>query len=276
MPIVLPKKIADMKESDSVFFVELYIMHAVTGDLYMAAFDVDIDWFIPNTTQKVTYVALPIQRGSIAKYDDDKIDNVDIQISDVTKEFSSALFNSFDLRGTMVDIIQIAYPDSLEDGSQYRSAFSGYIDSPSLDEASGVFKMSLMAIVPNVSNCRKLSLSCNAWFGDSEECGAVVSTHNGTVQMGSTQNVIYDSALQQAENYWKNGVITIGFESRKIKSSTAGNVVTEYPFFSIPPIGTSFSLQNGCDKSYADCNRHNNTRNFSGFPAIPFDIVVKS
>jgi hypothetical protein len=273
--ITLPQKLSDMKDDSSVFFVDLYVLHCTTGELYFAALDVDVPWFIPGTTTAVTYVAQPIQRGSLTQSTDDKVDNVDLQISDVSEAFRSVMFQSFDFRGTMVDIVQIAYPGSLTDGTQFKCVFHGYMDTPGLDESKGTFATTLMAVVPNMTSCRSLQLSCNAWFGDSEECGATVTTVAGTVATGSTQTVIYDATLVQGENYWKSGVITIGFESKKVMSSTAGSVTVNYPFYTAPSAGTSYTLENGCDQSYPDCVRHGNTVNFSGFKAIPFECVVK-
>ena len=274
--IVLPQKLADIKDDSSVFFVDLYILYTVTGTLYFAALDQDVQWFIPGTNTPVTYTAEPIERGDFSQSTDDIVDNVDIRISNVSEAFSSAMFQSFDFRGTDVDIIQIAYPGSLTDGTQYKHVFRGYIDTPALDEKTAIFTATLMSKVPNMESCRSLMLGCNAWFGDSEECGATVNTKTSTVGSESTQTVIYDSTRTEATDYWKSGVLTIGFESKKIISSTSGSVTVEYPFFTVPTQGTSYSITNGCDRTKVDCVRHGNLQNYSGFLAIPWEYGVKT
>jgi len=274
--IILPVQLSTMKDSSSVFFIDLYVIHTITGDLYFASSDEDIQWYIPKTTTPVTYTAQPIERGDFSQSTDDKIDNVDIKISNVSEAFSSAMYQSFDFRGTDVDIIQIAYPGSLGDSTAYKHVFQGYIDTPGLDESTATFTATLMAKVPNMEGYRTLGLSCSAWFGDPEECGKAQDTRLGTVAANSTQTIIYHSTDGTSDNYWKSGVLSIGFESKKITSSTATSITVEYPFFTVPTTGDGYSVNNGCDGSKADCIRHDNLRNYGGYPGIPWELVVKS
>ena len=272
--INLPSQISDMKDSSEVFFVDLYILHSVVGDLYFAALDVDVNWFIPGTTTPVTYVAMPVKRGSITYYDDDKISNIDIEISNITKEFSDILFSSFDFRGTMVDILQIAYPGSLTNGSQFRYAFYGYIDNPSLDESKGTFQATVVSVFPNMKPHRGLGLSCSAWFGDPEECGATKQTASGVVGQASTVDRIYVDGTSDLSE-WLHGTITVGFETKYIKSVGLGYVDLEYPFYS-SPVGKQFTATQGCDHSLADCKRHGNESSYGGFLGIPWEYTIKT
>jgi len=274
--IILPTTIADMKDSDSVFFIDLYVLKLISGTLYFSACDVDIDWYIPGTTTAVTYSAQPIEREVLKSTVDNRVDTTTIRISNATDEFTSALLQSFDFRGSDVEILQIAYPGSLSDPEAYNYRFLGYIDAPSLDMSKGTFEAQLKAKLPNLESCRTVMKSCNAWFGDSEECGATKVSITSTVATGSTQNVIYSAGLGQSDNYWKNGVITIGYESKKVISSTSGSVTVEYPFFSAPEIGTSFTIVTGCDKTQTDCSRWNNLANYSGFPSISLEYIIKT
>ena len=274
--ITLPQSLADMKDSSSVFFIDLYVLHLATGNIYLSACDTDVKWYIPYTGTPVTYIAQPIERGDFKQSVDDKVDNVDIRISNATDDFSSALFNSFDFRGSDVDIIQIAYPASLNDPLAFKHVFCGYMDNPSLDMKSATFQTSLKAKVPNMQSCRSLMLSCNAWFGDPDECGITLDSKTSTLAAECTQTIFYDSSRTEGTNYWKNGVVTIGFESKKVVSSANGSITVEYPFFSAPKVGTSYTVTNGCDKSKTDCIRHGNLQNYSGFMGIPFEYQVKT
>jgi hypothetical protein len=272
--IILPAKLSEMKDSDSVFFIDLYKLSFPTGNLYMCACDTDISFYIPGTSTPVTYMAQPIERGELTQTSDSKLDNVEIGISDASEAFLNALFDTYDFRGYDIDIYQIAYPGSLGNSDQYKWVFHGYIDSPSLDMSTATFKATLKAYMPNQISCRTFMSPCNAWFGDSEECGAYFDIKSGTVGVNSNQYVIYDPARIESGNYWKNGVITIGFESKRIISSSPGLIVVEYPFYNTPT-GT-YTIQNGCDHTQTDCIRHNNLLNYSGFPGVPYEYVART
>lgn len=275
--LILPQKLAEMKDSSSVFYVNLVILHFSTGDVYLAALDVDVQWFKPSTTTPATYLAVPLQLGTVTKYADDKVDNLELTISDVTKMFSSMLFNATDFRGTMVSVLQIAYPGSLTDGSQYKYLFYGYMDEPEFDESKATFKTTLCAVLPNMTCHRTLGLSCSAWFGDNDECGCGKTSMSGTCGENSSQNMIYSSSFTQQDNFWINGVITVDWEARKVVDNGNGWVKTEYPFYSTKMVGATFTIENGCDGSKADCIRHGNLQNYGGYLSIPTtELVIKT
>jgi hypothetical protein len=248
----------------------------VTGDLFMCANDVDIPWYIPYTSTPALYAAQPIKRGTLSQSTDDKIDNMSIEISNVTRQFSSALFQSFDFRGTKVDVIQIAYPVSIGVPGAFKHVFRGYIDTPGLNEKEGTFTATIMQEIPNMKSCRSLMLTCNAWFGDAEECGAQVTTMNNSVGVGSTQNIIYHANDYTQPDYFKSGTCSIGYESKKIIASTSTSITVEYPFFTVPATGLAVNYVNGCDRTHPDCIRHNNSQNFSGFLSVPFEFAIRS
>lgn len=274
--ITLPTALADTKDNSSVDFCDLYVIRTISGNMYICANDEDIWWYDPQTGTPVLYMAQPIQRGKLSQSTDDKIDNVDLQISNVTENFSSAMFQSFDFRGTMVDIYQIHRVNSIGEPTAYKYVFYGYIDVPALNESTGVFTCTLMQVIPNMESCRTFMLTCNAWFGDEEECGAEEKIVTSTVASRSTQNIINHANDNSPVDYYKNGVISIGYESKKIIASTSTSITVEYPFFSVPTVGTPIVYQNGCDRSYPDCLRHNNTKNFSGFKSLPSQLVIRA
>ena len=80
-----------------------------------------------------------------------------------------------------------------------------------------------------------------------------------------------------SNDYWKDGVISVKGESRLILSSSGNKVTIAYSFLQDDiQEGTQATLIRGCDKTKETCkNRFNNLRNFSGFPAIPFESVYR-
>ena len=88
------------------------------------------------------------------------------------------------------------------------------------------------------------------------------------VQSTASNNVTLDKS--HADNYWKDGVITVGGESRIIVQSS-GNTVTLNVNFVQDITGHSAMLRRGCNKTVDMCRTYNNMKHFSGFPAIPFE-----
>jgi Phage conserved hypothetical protein BR0599./Uncharacterized conserved protein (DUF2163). len=276
MSVVLPVTLANMKDKYEVFFVDVYVITLATGVLHYTNLDVPVEWYVPGTSTPMTYEPIPIQRGSLKQTLDNKIDNLTLTISDASNAFMNALLQSFDFRGSQVDIYQIAYPDSLSNKDAYKYVFSGYIDAPSLDMDKATFSTTLTQRMVNTEAGRIVGVNCNAWFGDSDECGATKGIKTSTVKSSSTQYVIYDNSITETAGYWKNGTITISYETKKILSSAVGSVTVEFPFYSTPTVGTSYTMSTGCDHTYTDCTRHNNTSNFGGFPAVALDYMIKT
>ena len=268
--IILPVSMAQAKEESDVFFIELYRCHLPTGTFYIAACDEEIVF------NGITFQPLPIQRGDITSTVDNKIDNVEIKIANVTQEFTTALYQGLDFRGSLVEIATILYPNSLTDSNIYRWTFVGTIDSPYFDGKE--FRATLKAQVPNMMvPTRKHQLSCNAWFGDPDECGATKIKVSGTMLSNSTQHVIRDNSINEGVNYWKDGIAEYNGEKRKIAKSESGNITLEYPFTYAVQGGAVYTRENGCDKTAVTCkNRHNNRQNYSGFLSIPFELVVRT
>lgn len=93
-----------------------------------------------------------------------------------------------------------------------------------------------------------------------EETLAVVSTASNNV----TLNKSYGT------NYWKDGVISVGGESRIIIQSSNDTVTLNVNFVQ-DITGHSATLRRGCNKTVEACRAYGNMRHYSGFPAIPFE-----
>jgi uncharacterized phage protein (TIGR02218 family) len=266
--IILPQKMSEMKDSDATFFIELYIVKLKTGTIYLAATDTDIIF------AGQTYMAIPFQRETIDRSMDNVIDTCEISLGDGDYDKLAYLSNGFDFRGADVTIFKISYPDSLEDDTIKSISFMGYINSCSYSD--GVFSFSLNTRLPNIEvPNRTCQLCCNSEFGDSE-CGISLEETNVELATGSTSsNILLPSTYET--NYWKDGVIFIKGESRLILSNEGNKIVVNYSFLqSDIKGGMEATLIRGCDKTKETCqNRFNNMKNFSGFPAIPFENVYR-
>lgn len=150
----------------------------------------------------------------------------------------------------------------------------GYINSCSYSD--GVFSFSLNTRLPNIEvPNRTCQLCCNSEFGDSE-CGISLEETKVELANGSTNsNILLPSTYET--NYWKDGVIFIKGESRLILSNEGNKIVVNYSFLqSDIKGGMEATLIRGCDKTKESCrDRFNNMKNFSGFPAIPFENVYR-
>ena len=265
--IILPQRMSQMKDSDETFFIELYKIELRTGALYLAATDTDI------TFAGQEFLAIPLQRETIDKSVDNVIDDCNISLGDGDYDKLAYICNGFDFRGCNVDIIRIAYPDSLTNPDIFSWVFSGYIDSPSYSD--GVFSCSLKTRMPNVNvpnrSCR---LCCNSEFGD-DECKMDLSLTEILLAQGSNKDKII-LPQDYPENFWKDGVISIKGESRIILSSSGVSVTINYSFLQDVQVGAKATLIRGCDKTKETCkSRYNNMKNFSGFPAIPWEAMYK-
>lgn len=266
---ILPVKMAEELQKNNPFVIALVRLYVKPSTLYLAICDEDI-MFAGNI-----YTAFPVEIGTLKQNSSSSVDDVTLEISNVDEVFSSALFNGYDFRGKTIEIIDIAYPSSLSDPTEFNYKFVATLDSPSLDESEKKFTVDCVASVPKIKPGRVTGLSCNAWFGDPDECGAIKGVASGTTQPGSNVHSIITQQTK-VDNYWADGSITVGDETRQIKNSTGNMVYLEYPFL-IDTLGKSYSIEQGCNKSQETCiNRFNNAVNFTGFIGIPWENVIKT
>lgn len=267
---ILPVSVAAEKEKFSVFFIELYTIHLIDRVVRIAACDRDILY------EDNVYYNFPIQRGEITTTVDPKINNVELKICDVKQEHILALFQGFDFRGRDVEIHRVIWSSDLDAPvpNSIMPVFSGEIDAPVFDNKE--FTATILVHAAKLSGPRRrCQLACNAArFGDQEECGYTKGTASGITQ-NISGTTIYDTLRTEEDNHWKDGIITIGYEYRKIISSASGELTVDFPFGS-DVLGQSYSIEQGCDKTFNRCKEYNNRTNFSGFPSIPWEIVIKT
>lgn len=258
--ITLPVSMAKAKESGNPFFIELYILQLRDGVMRIAATDENI---LYNNEE---YTAVPFQRGEVTTSMDNLTDSCEVSLGDCSYELLKYVIEGFDFRGCNALIFRIQYPDSLKDPSIVQPVFSGYIDEPSY--TNGEFSCKVKSRIPEIE-CpnRNFLMACNSEFGD-EECGMSLAEETLTVQSVASNIVTLDKSHDK--NYWKDGVISVGGESRIITESNE-NIITLNVNFVQDITGHSATLRRGCNKTVEACRAFGNMKHYSGFPAIPFE-----
>lgn len=255
---------AEMKEKADTFFIELYAIKLRTGMTYIAACDEDIEY----NGQK--FLAVPFRRESMVRSMDNITDSCKISLSDVDYGLLAYVMQGFDFRGCECTVLRIQYPDSLKDPSIVQLMFTGFVDEPAFE--GGVFTCTIMSRFPEIeAPNRGYQLSCNSEFGD-EECKMSLSEETAKVVKADGRVLTVDRDFP--ENLWICGVCSVAGESR-IVSASKDNTLTLNVNFIQPMEGKEVTLQRGCDKTHEMCKRLGNAKNFSGFPAIPFESVYR-
>lgn len=258
--ITLPVSMAKAKESGNPFFIELYILQLRDGVMRIAATDENI---LYNNEE---YTAVPFQRGEVTTSMDNLTDSCEVSLGDCSYELLKYVIEGFDFRGCNAMIFRIQYPDSLKDPTIAQPVFAGYIDEPSY--SNGEFTCKVKSRLPEIE-CpnRNFRMACNSSFGD-EECGMSLAEETMSVVSTASNTVTLDKSY--STNYWKDGVISVGGESRIITESN-GDTITLNVNFVQDITGHSATLRRGCNKTVEACRAFGNMKHYSGFPAIPFE-----
>jgi phage-related protein len=266
MALNLPVMLAQAKEADAIFMVELYVLYLKTGNLYFCAADQDIVYKGQN------YLAIPLERDKYTASSESTVDACTLRVSNFDDSFTSALYSGTDFRGCLCDIFQIKYPEALQDTSLIKPIMRGYLDAPILKQKGATFEVQVKSQVPNLSNARTFQLSCNSTYADQESCFANKDVQSGICQAGTTQGtIVIERAM--SDKYWNNGIIRCRYESRMIESSQDNVISLHYPFSFVP---TDYTIERGCDKSWASCQDHGQQTYYSGFIAIPNELIIRS
>jgi uncharacterized phage protein (TIGR02218 family) len=119
--------------------------------------------------------------------------------------------------------------------------------------------------------------NCDAKLGDAR-CGVDLDalTVSGTVTAVTSRQAFTDSALAQAEHYFRYGLVTwLTGENAgarmEVKAFAAGLVTLQLPMIGDIAIGDTFEISPGCDKvRTGDCiSKFDNAINFRGFDLVP-------
>lgn len=258
--VILPVEMQKAKESNNPFFIELYVLNLRDGVMRIAACDENI---LYNNEE---YTAVPFQRGEIEASMDNLTDECEVTLGDCSYEMLQYVIQGFDFRGCEAMVFRIQYPDSLTDPSIVQPIFAGYIDEPSYQD--GEFTCKIKSRLPEIE-CpnRNFRVACNSAFGDAE-CGMSLAEETMSITAVNGNTVTLEKSHDA--NYWMNGVITVGGESRIISRSSGNTVMLNINFVQ-NIVGKSATLRRGCDKTVDMCRKYGNMRHYSGFPAVPFE-----
>lgn len=262
---ILPVSMQLAKEQSSSFFIELYNIHLKTGTIRICNCDEVI------TFAGYEFYPVPVERGNIKTSVDSKIDNVDLKIADADNSKVAVLMQGFDFRGREVEIYRIQYPESIEDESIVMPVFFGKLDTPSY--SNGEFTCTVTSSFPKakVPN-RQTQYFCNNTFGD-ELCGMSLGEQTVTINVAnSTASTIVLSGITLADDEYASGLITMGYETKLIKSNTADTLTLAYPLLS--DLSETATITLNCNKTPEMCDKYNNRRNYGGFLAIPKEFRV--
>ena len=277
--------------------IELYQLFLDDETLYLAVYPKDIQFFNENGFVQ-SYTATAISRSPITVSKDARVNEVTVEIDNVSKEMSDLLAEQ-EFRNKRIVIWKVFIDEDYEVvGDSHIPIFYGVMDEPVVDENSLEIKgISSADILEKQIPGRSYSLNCPWRFGDPSTCGVVISVGNETLLNGTVEGLstdkltIYSSDItvpvsggpiptDPDPNYWSHGIIKIDGKARLVVSSQAGRVRIDVPFFK-SPAGKSFELQAGCDKTYGlteedyelnhGCAYWNNLPYFGGFLSIPDD-----
>ena len=263
--MILPVSMKKASEEGNPFFIDIYIIHLRTTTLRLCACDEDL------YLNGEKYIAVPIQREDIEKSIDSIVNDCTLQVADCTDDLLTYVLNGYDFRGCKCEIYRIQYPQSLTDPTCFAYIFAGEIDEPSFVDGTftcKIYKEFPQIQVPN----RDYQLYCNSEFGD-YECKMDVGEERMMVSK-ETPNIL---RLKKSypKNYWLYGTITMEGESRTIIKSE-GDLITLNINFLQDFSARNATLRRGCNKTASMCkNCYHNMKNFSGFPAIPFENIYR-
>ncbi|PJF33595.1 MAG: hypothetical protein CUN57_01735, partial [Phototrophicales bacterium] len=114
---------------------------------------------------------------------------------------------NMELRGKRI-VIRKVFLDLLNDETHAKVMFDGIINAvPELTEKSVKIECKSKIKPLNVETGRMQQLFCGWIYGDSF-CSSVPATDSATVDAGSTTTAIVDTARSEADDFWKDGVIT--------------------------------------------------------------------
>lgn len=250
--------------------IELYQVYLDEVALYFAAHDQDVEFF-DDQGAPVTYHSLGLSRTPIKTNVETKVDEVTVSLDNVNREMSAYVAHT-EINGRRLKIIKV-FLDLLDDPDHAVTVFDGIMDAPILNEyAMQVTVRSRLDTLGVVTPRRRYRKLCNWRFG-SPECGIDLATVTvtGTVSaIGEDGKTFTLSGRNEAADYFVDGVLTIGGESRIVTASNGASITVDFPFFEAE-VGQPYTLRRGCNKSFdKSCvSRFNNGANFGGFLSVP-------
>src|SRR5579872_2004160 len=213
-------------------------------------------------------------RSAIHTIGDLSVDNLDIESA-----INSDTLAADDLRaglwdGAQIEIFFVNWQDLTQGMIILKRGTIGHVEL-----MDTIFKAELRGMTQALQQqiVELFTPDCRADLGDARcKVDLTPLTVTGTVTAATNNYGFTDSGRTEVADYWDGGLVTWtsgANNGRKMEIGTysTGGIFTLYlPMVSTIAIGDTYSLQPGCDKSFATCkNRYNNVNNFRGEPNIP-------
>lgn len=123
---------------------------------------------------------------------------------------------------------------------------------------------------------RVITNNCWADFADGVFCHATATEITGTV-IAVTSALLFRVSFvgSYAANFFNQGKVTgltganSGVAVEIFDWAADGSIELLVPLASIPEIGDTFNVRDGCGKAHADCMAHNQIEDFRGYHGVP-------
>ncbi|MER2520939.1 MAG: DUF2163 domain-containing protein [Bdellovibrionales bacterium] len=212
-------------------------------------------------------------RSAIHGIADLSVDNLDIESA-----LNSDTLDAADLRaglwdGAEVEIFLVNWATLTQGKIILKRGTIGQVE---LRDA--VFKAELRGLTQALSQqiVELYTPDCRADLGDARcKISLAALTVTDSVTAASDQRGFTDTARTEADGYWSGGLVTWtsganAGRKMEIRSYATHAFALFLPMPGVIAVGDTYSLQPGCDKSFATCKaRYNNAVNFRGEPHVP-------
>lgn len=233
--------------------------------------------FFNETGAPQAYTPFAIERSSVKINMSSMANSVTLKFGNVDLSMGAlAAYSEFE--GRRCRIIQV-YLDILDNPGNFKYVFDGRMHVLSggnqINEEEFVIDVvSPIGLSGFTVPRRTYQRNCNWEFG-STECGANKGTVTGTiVNIDETHTILTLSGRDEATDWFKDGVLTIGSERHRVITSNGATITVDYPF-ETAEINDNYSLRRGCNKNADTCSgRFNNLINYGGFRSIPTEKFV--
>ena len=223
-----------------------------------------------------TYTAWPFTYDRIRTSISGEVDRARVIFDNVDLTFTGYV-NSEDWQGRVLTLKK-AFSNLLSSVDYGVTLFAGDMGSISANES----KLSVQVISPLVAvehrTPRRLYQQNCSWVFGGTECGASTGALTSqTADSGGSTTSVVDSARSEADDYWRDGVLTftsgdLDGEAQVIATSvnSTGAINMVNPFSDAPTAGDLYTIRRGCNKTANDCVRkHDNWVKFGGFTTLP-------
>jgi hypothetical protein len=256
---------------------ELYMIFLDQVTLYYTPHPVNVTFFNESGVSQV-YTPFAVERSSVKINMSSMANSVTLKFGNVDLTMGAlAAYSEFE--GRRCRIIQV-YLDILNDPGNFKYVFDGRMHVPSggnqiNDEEFTIEVVSPIGLSGFTVPREGYQRNCNIDEFGSSMCGVNKGIVSGTVtSIDPTHTILTLSGRTEAADWFKDGVLTIASEKKKIIASNGALITVEYPF-ETAEVNDAYSMRRGCDKTFETCNtRFNNLVNFRGFRSVPTEKIT--